>query len=101
MSARHLRDFCNSKRRNTLITVSQILKLLDMPDEPVTPNMGESHHSSKLTNEQVLSIRRKAKELKASGKTYSGVLAREYDVSTANITDIVNRNTWRHLPEEE
>ena len=54
---------------------------------------GESHPSSKLTEEQVKSIR----NLYKIGHRNIKVLARNNGVSPANIRRIVKGETWRHL----
>jgi len=55
---------------------------------------GENSGTSKLTNKQVLEIRKKYKEDETT--TYSG-LAREYKVSTSTLRAIITRHTWRHI----
>tara|TARA_R110000803_G_scaffold41254_1_gene88780 strand:- start:816 stop:1034 length:219 start_codon:yes stop_codon:yes gene_type:complete len=54
---------------------------------------GESHPASKLTEEQVKSIR----NLWKIGHRNIKVLARNNKVSPANIRRIVKGETWRHL----
>jgi predicted DNA-binding protein YlxM (UPF0122 family) len=53
---------------------------------------GESHPSSKLTNEQV----RKIRELYRQGFS-TNVIARNFKVSKWNVEQIVNNKTWTHL----
>ena len=53
---------------------------------------GESHPRSKLTNEEVLQIRKLYKQ----GFSTS-VIARNYKVSKWNIDSIVNSRTWTHI----
>jgi len=53
---------------------------------------GESHGQSKLTEVQVLSIRREY----AEGKTQRQ-LARKYNVSQQHISGIVTRKKWKYL----
>lgn len=56
---------------------------------------GEAHPQSKLTNEQVLEIRRLFR------KGFSlNVIARNYKVSKWNIKKIVMNETWTHLKDE-
>lgn len=52
---------------------------------------GERHHSSKLTNEQILKIRGLA------GDISQKELATRYGVSRRNINYIVSHRTWQHL----
>lgn len=58
--------------------------------------VGEAHHSTQLTTEDVLRIRRLVRE----GKTAQRQLAREYGVTPTAINSIVKRRSWAHLPEE-
>jgi predicted DNA-binding protein YlxM (UPF0122 family) len=53
---------------------------------------GESHPRSKLTNEEVLQIRKLYKQ----GFSTS-VIARNYKVSKWNIDSIVKNRTWTHI----
>jgi len=54
---------------------------------------GEQCNKSKLTNVQVLLIRKLASE------GHSGIsLARKFNVSNNSICRIIRRETWRHLP---
>jgi predicted DNA-binding protein YlxM (UPF0122 family) len=53
---------------------------------------GESHPSSKLTNEQV----RKIRELYNQGFS-TNVIARNFKVSKWNVEQIVKNKTWTHL----
>ena len=57
-------------------------KLLDGTD-----SRGEKHGRAKLTNEQVLEIRRRSNETQRS-------LAREFGVAQTTIKDIIHRKTW-------
>lgn len=54
---------------------------------------GETHHKSKITNDDVLEIRK----LFASGKFLKAQLALLYGLTSQSITGIVNRKTWRHV----
>ena len=53
---------------------------------------GESHPKSKLTNEQVLEIRKLYKQ-----GFSTNVIARNFKVSKWNIDEIVNNRTWTHI----
>jgi len=56
---------------------------------------GESHPSAKLTDEQVLQIRK----LWNMGHRNLKVIARNNHVSPANIMKIIHFKTWTHLNE--
>lgn len=53
---------------------------------------GSTHVGSKLTEEQVLAIR----ALRTDGASQAS-LARDYGVSTALVSNIVNRKVWTHI----
>lgn len=55
--------------------------------------VGESHPSSKLTNQQVLSIR----DLWKLGHRNIRVMANNFGVSQSNIKKIVENKTWKHI----
>ena len=54
---------------------------------------GESNKSSKLTNNDVIEIR----DLHLNNKYSHRKLAELFSVSKANITSILNRNSWKHI----
>lgn len=54
---------------------------------------GEDHTSHKLTQQQVMEIRSKYIPRKYSMR----MLAREYNVSSPTIIDIINRKYWKHI----
>lgn len=56
---------------------------------------GERHPASKLTNEQVQQIRK----LWKIGHRNIRVIARNFNISQANVRKIVEGKTWRHLLE--
>jgi len=56
---------------------------------------GQTHPSAKLTDEQVIQIRR----LWKMGHRNVRVIARNNKVSPANIIKIVKNQTWTHLNE--
>ena len=56
---------------------------------------GQTHPCAKLTDEQVIQIRK----LWKMGHRNVGVIARNNKVSSANINKIVNNRTWQHLNE--
>ena len=53
---------------------------------------GEAHPKSKLTNNQVLEIR-KLGEMGFSHK----LIARNFKISTWNVVEILTRKTWVHI----
>jgi hypothetical protein len=57
-----------------------------------TDSRGESHGASKLTAKQVLIIRKRRR----MGEVLR-TIAEDFGVSIANIADIANRNTWKHI----
>jgi hypothetical protein len=56
---------------------------------------GQSHPSAKLTDEQVLHIRK----LWGMGHRNIKVIARNHKVSPSNVLKIIQRKTWNHLNE--
>ncbi|MFJ1336805.1 NUMOD4 motif-containing HNH endonuclease [Pseudomonas caricapapayae] len=60
-----------------------------------TKVVGSRHHSSKLTEEQVIEIRRRHAE--DSSLFSAGVAARELGVCWKTVKDIVDRKIWKHL----
>lgn len=58
----------------------------------ITSYHGEKHHSSKLTTEQVLAIRRRIREDERSID-----LAKEFGVTPAMIAKIKFRKSWKHI----
>ncbi len=57
------------------------------------PARGEDHYFSKLTKEQVQTIRTRHKD-----GTSMKELARTYRVTSAAIWKVVQRHTWKHIP---
>ena len=71
-------------------------------------NKGERNGNSVFSKEQILSIRRMAKEVNGYGqRVYSaGDIARQYQafglaVSAETIARIIRRNTWGWIPDED
>jgi hypothetical protein len=56
---------------------------------------GQTHPSAKLTDEQVLNIRK----LWGMGHRNVKVIARNNKVSSSNIMKIIHNKTWQHLNE--
>jgi len=54
--------------------------------------VGELHPNSKLTSNQIHTIRK----LYKSGHSLS-IIAKNFKVSQWNIKEIVNRKTWKHI----
>jgi hypothetical protein len=57
---------------------------------------GEAHYAARLTEEQVLDIRKKL----ADG-AFLRTMAAEYGVGKTTINNIKQRHTWAFLPKEE
>ncbi len=68
----------------------------DMKDK-LRAHLGERSGSAKLTDEKVLEIRRRY----AVGDISTRKLGKEFGISGGNVRSIVNRHTWRHLPDEQ
>jgi hypothetical protein len=60
------------------------------------PYHGSEVGTSKLTDEQVLEIRRVGR----AGESGASI-ARRFGMGVMTICNILHRNTWKHLPEEE
>jgi len=58
----------------------------------IVAHKGEAHHNSKLTKEDILSIRRLYKD----GKSLTE-LGKDFDVTMQNIYLIVNKKSWSHI----
>ncbi len=79
----------------TCMTISHIVrgktwKHLPGARDPIVPS--QRNHRTKLTKEEVLAIRGSDLNRKE--------LAEKYNVTPATISYIVNRETWKHLPEK-
>lgn len=85
---------CNSVQHLSWKTVAenQADRLRDGTD-----NQGEKHGASKLTEADVLEIRKRY----ATGRITQRALAEEYGVTQSVISEIVNRKIWTHLPNYE
>lgn len=59
------------------------------------PKRGEASHFSKLTEPQIVEIRRR----RSDGETATS-LASEYGVTAGQIRKIVSRQQWSHLPDQ-
>ncbi len=90
----------------TIACVDQLLnrsRWAHVPRDPETPvarvlhgNAGARGGGSKLTEGQVIQIRRR----RARGGVTLATLARDFEVSAAAIQAIVSRKNWKHIPEE-
>lgn len=60
------------------------------------PVHGSTHHKSKLSESDILSIRNEF-ELENGRRGVYAELARKYNVSNATIRDIISRKIWKHL----
>lgn len=56
---------------------------------------GEQHHKSKLTEKQVIAIKKALLEDRFYGQIAD--LARKYGVTSANINEIKSGRTWSHV----
>lgn len=59
-----------------------------------TRHIGENNHFSKLTENEILEIRR---DFRPGKKGNYKELMKKYNVSNPHIYDIVNRKTWTHI----
>jgi hypothetical protein len=59
-------------------------------------NLGIMHPNSKLTDEQIADIRKRAAA--SSKRGVRAQLAREYGITRSNVSIIVLRQGWKHLP---
>lgn len=57
-----------------------------------TASIGERHHASRLTEEQVIAIRADQRSRRE--------IADEFGIKPGTVTDIRLRRTWKHLPVE-
>ena len=76
-----------------LFVGTQLENALDCVEKGRMPR-GNNRAFSKLTDSQVLEIRARY----SSGSVYQADLASEYGVSESNISAIVRRVKWKHLP---
>jgi hypothetical protein len=60
---------------------------------PTNPTRGELHHKSKLTEKDVLEIRRLSK----TGQFAQRQLAKQFDVTRSTIFKILKRDYWKHI----
>lgn len=54
---------------------------------------GERHHNVKLTEPQVAEMRKRF----ATGAVSKAQLSRDYDISEAQVRDVIARRAWRHV----
>ena len=84
-----------NNRLDNLEYVTPSENILHAIDTGLIVSCGESGTNSKLTNEIVYEIRRMA------GKEKQKTIGLRFNVSQSCINKIVNRKTWRNLPEEQ
>jgi hypothetical protein len=86
-----------TRRVSTLPISSRALRPITTPIERRRGGAGRMHGSdhtgSKLSEAQVRAIRKRA----ADGSVSQAALAREYAVSTALVSKIINRKVWTHM----
>lgn len=65
-------------------------------DRPTSPKQvrGERCHTAKLTQEDVMTIRR----LYDSGQASLAQLTKQYNIAKTNMFLVIHRKTWKHLP---
>ena len=59
----------------------------------IVPQLGEKHHSAKLTEEQVIELR----ERYATGGVTQFQLADEYGIAQQNISKAILRKSWKNI----
>ncbi len=93
MEGRHFPD--RSPTNNNLTNLSWANHKTNEADKDAdgTRIQGQESHFAKLTEEQVLKIRKEHAEEKITMKA----LGTRYGVSAASVCVIVNRRTWRHI----
>jgi group I intron endonuclease len=79
--------------RERVERVAAKLRGRKIPPEVVAKMRGENSGGAKLTNSQVLEIRKLKQELQLS----NAELGRQFGVSDHNISDIVRRRIWTHI----
>lgn len=57
---------------------------------------GEMHHAARVTTEQVIEIRKRAKAGEVQAR-----LAREFGITAVALGNIVRRRTWAHVPDDD
>lgn len=92
----HTRHLDGDKTNNALSNLKYGTVTENMADRTAhgRGNRGIRHGLSKLTEEQVISIRARYKPWKVTLK----MLAKEYGVTLDNIKRIVTGDAWKHLP---
>ena len=76
-----------------LSQIDRLERIVAKNIELQTPNSGEDHPSSVLTEGKVMQIRTAYDR----GDKSQGQLAKEYGVSKVTIKKIVHRKSWRHV----
>lgn len=61
--------------------------------KPNQKGVGARHHSAKMTTAKV----RQARKSYATGKWTQTALARKYGISTQSMSQILRRDTWKHV----
>ncbi len=85
---------CVNPNHLSIGTQAENIKDMDQKGRRVnTPQKGEKSHFSKLTEQQVLQIRKR----KSTEKITHKQLARAFRVCRSTITLILNRNIWNHI----
>jgi hypothetical protein len=73
-------------------TLVAVVRTKPKRKSPVSVPLGSARYSSKLTEAQVLEIRRLA-----TVGVYRHIIGKKFGVSQSNVSNIVNRKVWRHI----
>jgi Mor family transcriptional regulator len=99
MGMHHLRYALSKMRDDDILTVRQVRKLIARRKGGDIEKMeyvhGEKHYKSKLNEDDVRTIRKRAAEDDSWGSRRR--LAEEYEVHETTILAIINRTSWKHV----
>jgi len=94
MEARHLNGNKLDNRLANLTWGTRLENMRDRKEQGGYDLRGEKHPSNKLTDKQVIEIRK----MHASGKLTHRAIANKYNVCRSTITCILRGKTWSHIP---
>lgn len=92
---RHTCDTPSCVNPDHLVVGSHADNMRDMVERGRSQR-GEGHYAAKLAEADVRQIRARY----AAGGVLQRQLAAEYGVSSAQVSSIITRRTWRHLPDQ-